>query len=358
MVIEPGFGPGHLQNWAIRPEGAMQMNFRCLVRLMLIGMAPVVLLGCDPWAEQPVRQLKFSVIIGIDHAFYKGAMRFAELVKERTHGKLIINVYPDAQLAGGNQARELEMVREGKIDFNFASTLIYSNMDPRFFASSLPWLFSNYEEAEAFLNGPKGRSILDLTANYGITGLAYSENGFRQITNSKRAIRTPDDLRGLRIRVPNAMFAPIYKALGAEATTMTWTAVYKALQENTVDGQENPAETIIRYRLYDVQKYITVWNYSYDAFILAVNQKLYQGLDKQTQDILRQAAAEACAYQTQLSRDAALSQTALLREKGMEVTELTPGQIQAFREKMEPVYAEYEKFIGKQLMEAMRTNKQ
>jgi len=314
--------------------------------------------GCD-LSEQPVRQLKFSVVASIDSSWYKGAVRFADLVKERSRGKLIITVYPDAQLAGGNQTRELEMLQEGKIDFTYHSTLLYMNLDKKFFVLSMPWIFSSYEDVDRVLNGAAGRKLLDLTSTYKIVGLAYGENGFRQLTNSKREIRTPEDMKGLRVRVPNApMYLSIFKALGAEPTIMNFAAVYKALQEDAMDGQENPIDVIVSSKLYDVQKYITLWNYSYDALILGVNQTLYNSLDKPTQDLLRQAAVEASTYQIQLSREAARTKLGLLKEKGMVVTELTPEQLQAFRDKMGPIYTEYEPIIGKELLDEVRAASQ
>ncbi len=321
-----------------------------IVTLLVVG----ALVGCAA-PQQPARQLKFSVVTSIESSWYKGAVKFADLVSERTRRKIIITVYPDAQLAGGNQVKELEMLGNGQIDLTYHSTLLYANLDSKFFVISLPWVFGRYEDVDTFLSGPAGKTLFDLTPSHGIVGLAYGENGFRQITNSKRAIQTPADLQGLKIRVPSApMYITVFKTLGAEPQTMNFAAVYKALQENVVDGQENPVDIIASSKLYDVQKHITLWNYSYDALIMGINQDLYNSLDKQTQDILRQAAIEASAYQIQLNRESAATKVDLLKEKGMTVAELTPGQLEAFRDLMAPVYAEYEPTIGKDLMDLVQ----
>ena len=322
--------------------------------VLLIGLAAVLLAGCERFPEQPARRLKLSVAVGIDHSAYKGATKFADLVKERTQGKVIIAVYSDSQLSGSSLNREIEMLREGKIDFSFTSTLIYTNFDRRFFACSMPWLFLRPDAADKFLAGPVGRNVLDMTRTQGIEGLALGENGFRQITNSRHAIRVPDDIRGLRIRVPNEMSVNVYRALGADPRIMAFPALYKALQEQTVDGQENPVELIATTHLYEVQKHVTAWNYSYDAFILGANRRLYDSFDSHTQAILREAAREAAAYQIKLARESAQAKWNLLKEKGMEVTELTPAQSRAFQERMQPVYGEYETVIGKELMDALR----
>ena len=322
--------------------------------LFSIGLAAILVMGCDRSAEQPVRELKLGLVTDIEHSSYKAAVKFSDLVKERTRGKLVIKVYPNAVLAAGDSSRQLQMLGEGKVDFSLTSTVAYSNLDKRFFACSLPWLFSGYDAADKFLTGPVGRSVLDMTRDLGIEGLALGENGFRQITNSRRAIHTPDDLRGLRIRVPTEMFAPVYRSLGAQPEFMKFTATYQALHDRTMDGQENPTDLIVAHRYYDVQKFVTIWNHSYDAFIFGVNRSLFNSLDRKTQEVLRQTALEAAAYETNLARESAKMQIDILKEKGMEVTELTSGEVKAFRAKVEPVYAAYEPIIGKQLLDSLR----
>lgn len=327
---------------------------RPVVVSILIGLAATLLAGCDRWSQRPVRHLKLSLVTSIDHSLYKGATRFADLVKERTRGQVIVTVYPNSQLAGGSLVRELELLREGKIDFSLTSNLIYTNLDRRFFACSMPWLFSSYEAVDGFLASREARSILELARAQGIEGLALAENGFRQVTNSRRAIRTPDDMRGLRIRVPSAMSASTYRALGAEPVVMTWPAVFKALQEQTLDGQENPPEVILSFHLYDVQRHVTAWHHVYDTYVFGASRQVFEAFDRRTQDVLRDAAREASRYQIGLAREAAKTQWSELRAKGMEVTELTPAQAQAFRDREQSVYREYEPVIGKELLDALR----
>lgn len=321
---------------------------------ILFGLAMVVLPGCDRWRDRPVRQLRLSLVTNIEHSLYKGATRFADLVRERTRGKVVVTVYPNSQLAGGSLVRELEMLREGTIDLSLTSNLIYSNVDSRFFACSVPWLFSTDEAVDRFLTGAEGRSLLELTRGLGIEGLALAENGFRQITNSRRAIRTPDDLRGLRIRVPAAISTRLYGALGAEPIVMTWPAVYKALQERTIDGQENPPEVVLAFHLYDVQKHVTAWHHTYDTYVFGANRRLFESFDADTQEILRAAAREAAAYQVRLAREAARTQWRELRDRGMEVTELTGAQLQAFKDRNAAALREYEPIVGKARLDALR----
>jgi tripartite ATP-independent transporter DctP family solute receptor len=293
-----------------------------------------------------------SVVTNEDSSWTKGARLFADLVKERSGGQIQITVYPNGELAGGNQTKELTMLQDGSIDFTYHSNLLYSNLDQSFAAISMPWLFTDYSQVDAALSGPAGSQLLKAAEAQGIVGLAYGENGFRQLTNSRLAVRTPDDLHGLKIRIPDVeLYNSIYEAMGAIPITMNFGEVIGALQQGQIDGQENPIDIIVSSKLYEVQKYITIWNYSYDALILGMNKKDWDGLPGTAQAIIKQAAIEASKEQVKLSRDAARTQLSLLRDKGMTITELTPDQVKAFRATIDPVYAEWSTKIGSTIKE-------
>jgi tripartite ATP-independent transporter DctP family solute receptor len=317
--------------------------------------SPTAAPAASPTAAAPSKELKFSVVTSEASSWYKGAQKFADLVKERTKGRLNVKVYPGAQLAGGNQVKERELVQSGAIDMFYYSTILYTLVDPRFNVVSMPWIFNGYQDVDKFMNGPLGDELLKILPDKGIVGLAYGENGFRQLTNNKRPVRTPDDMKGLKIRIPGIkMYTSIFQALGANPTVMNFPEVFGALQQGTIDGQENPIDVIVSAKLYEVQKYLTLWNYSYDAIILGVNKNLFDSLSKEDQEILRKSAKEASDYQIQLSREAAKTQVSDLKAKGMEVIELTAQEIAAFKEKVQPVYTEYEPIIGKELLDKFR----
>ena len=318
-------------------------NLKTDLCILLAGLA-LALCGCSPASvsDIPARNWKMSVVTNEDSSWTKGARLFADLVKQRSGGQIQITVYPNGELAGGDQVKELTMLQDDSIDFTYHSNLIYSNLDQSFAAISMPWLFTDYSQVDAALSGSAGNQLLKATEALGIVGLAYGENGFRQLTNSKLAISTPDDLRGLKIRIPGVdLYNSIYKAMGAIPVTMNFGEVYGALKQGQIDGQENPIDIIVSAKLYEVQKHITIWNYSYDAMILGINKKDWDGLPGNAQAIIRQAASEASKEQIKLSRDAARTQLSLLRDKGMTVTELTPGQVKAFRAATDAVYAEW-----------------
>ncbi len=285
----------------------------------------------------------------------KGAKKWAELVKERTKGKVLIQVFPNEQLSSGNQPKGIEQLRNGVTDASFHSTIIYSVLDPKFSVISMPWIMPDYASVDKALKGPAGKKIEEILRAKGIEPLGFGENGFRQVTNNKKPIVTPEDMEGMKIRIPSMkMYIDLFKELGADPTVMNFAEVFTALQQGTIDGQENPIPVIYTSKLGEVQKYITMWNYSYDPLVLGVNKKLWDKFDKPTQDIMRKAAQEACAYQIKLSREEENKQLKELQAKGMQVTTLTPAQIKAFQAKMGPVYEKYEKAIGKDLLDAFR----
>ncbi|MBA1335023.1 MAG: TRAP-type C4-dicarboxylate transport system, periplasmic component [Firmicutes bacterium] len=338
---------------------------KSLVLMLAILMVVSLVAGCaqkgpsdgggQPKEEVKPVILKMSVTTPEGSSWTKGAYKFAELVKERTNGKVEVNVYPNEQLSGGNQGKGIEMLMTGATDLSFHSNIIYSIMDERFGVISLPWLLPTYEKADEKIKGAGGEKVAELLLEKNVVALGFGENGFRQITNNKRPIATPDDMKGLKIRVPGIkMYISLYKALGADPTAMNFAEVFTSLQQGAIDGQENPLDVIHSAKLYEVQKYISLWNYSYDAIILGMNKDKFESFDKETQDILRQAAIEACEYQVELNRANGEDQLAFFKEQGMQVTEVTDEQIKAFQEKVKPVYDEYEPIVGKELLDLFR----
>jgi TRAP-type transport system periplasmic protein len=318
-------------------------NLKASLCIMLIGLA-LFLSACFPasGSDIPDRNWKMSVVTNEDSSWTRGARLFADLVKQRSGGHLRITVYPNAELAGGNQVKELSMLQDGSINFTYHSNLLYTNLDQSFAAISMPWLFTEYSQVDMALSGDAGSQLLKKTEAQGIVGLAYGENGFRQLTNSRLDIHGPDDLQGLKIRIPDVeLYKATYKALGAIPITMNFGEVFDALKQGQIDGQENPIDIIVSARLYEVQKYITIWNYSYDALILGMNKKEWDGLPGNAQAIIKLAAKEASKEQVKLSRDAALTQLSFLSERGMTVTEPVPYQVKAFRAITDSVYLEW-----------------
>jgi len=308
----------------------------------------------DAKAEKPI-ELKMGITSSETSSWYQGALKFAELVKERTNGKYDIKVYPNEQLSGGNQAKSIELLKAGAMDLSLHSNIIYSVMDEKFAVVSLPWLMPDNETVDAKIHGKGGEMLKKLLLDNGIVGLGFGENGFRQLTNSKREVRTPEDIKNLKIRIPGMkMYISLFTALGADPITMNWSEVFTALQQKTVDGHENPLDTIQSAKVHEVQDYLTIWNYSYDTIILGMNKAKFDSLDPETQKIFQESAVEAMAYQVKLNRELEAKHLNTFKQIGMKITVLTPEEIAAFREKVQPVYDEYEQKIGKEIIDAFR----
>jgi TRAP-type transport system periplasmic protein len=353
-------------NLVIIPYGAkktmLQKKFRYFAVVLILALSLLAVSCVSSPASSlstpndiPARNWKMSVVTSEDSSWAKGARLFADSVKKRTGGRIQIKVYPDGALAGGDQVKELNMLREGGIDFTYHSNLLYSNLDQSFAVLSLPWLFTSYSQVDAALAGPGGEHLLKLAEAQGIIGLAFGENGFRQLTNNRIAVHRPDDLAGLKIRIPGVkLYNSIFESLKAVPVNMNFSQLVSALRSWEIDGEENPIDVIESSKLYDVQKYITLWNYSYDAIILGINRSDWDGLPQAARDIIREAAVEASKEQIKLSRQAAQTKVGLLRDYGMVITELTPDEISAFQAKVEPVYAEWSPKLGEPLIQQFR----
>lgn len=283
--------------------------------------------------------------------WHKGAERFGELVKEATDGAMQVRVFPNAQLSGGDQMRQAEMVGRGALDFVVTSAINVTPLAPEMAVFSLPYLYASYADVDATTDGPAGDRMKEIMEDHGIIVLAWGENGFREVTNNTRPIRSPADMRGLNMRVAGPMYIDVMNALGANPQQMQWTETFTALQQGVVDGQENPiGAVIIPQRVYEVQRYLTAWHYSYDPIFLGVSKQLWESWDAETQDKMRHAAVEAMRYQKEITREDTTAGIAYLREKGMEVYEPTDAELQAFREATQPAFDNWAQQVGPDLV--------
>lgn len=284
--------------------------------------------------------------------WHRGAERFNELLQEATDGEMQIRVFPNAQLSGGDQMRQAEMVGRGALDFVVTSAINVTPLVPEMAVFSLPYLYASYEDVDATTDGEPGERMVEIMEERDIIVLAWGENGFREVTNNTRPITSPDDMQGLNIRVAGPMYIDVMNALGANPQQMQWTETFTALQQGVVDGQENPiGAVIIPQRVYEVQRYLTTWHYSYDPVFLGVSKQLWDSWDEETQEKVRGAAVEAMAYQKQITRDDTAEGLDYLREQGMEVYEPSEDELQAFREATQPAFDDWAGQVGTDLVE-------
>lgn len=285
----------------------------------------------------------------------KGAEKFNELLKEKTDGEIDIRIFPNATLSGGDQMKQATMVGQGALDFLITSAINVTPLVPEMAVFSLPYLYSDYKDVDATTTGATSDKMAEILAEKNIVVLAWGENGFREVTNNARPIKTPADMKGLKLRVAGPMYIDVMDALGANPQQMQWTETFSALQQGVVDGQENPiGAVIIPQRVYEVQKYLTAWHYSYDPLFVGVSNKLWSSWDAETQEKVRAAALEAMDYQKNLTREDTTKGVEFLRENGMDVYEPTPDELQAFRDATKPAFDTWAQKVGPDLVQSFQ----
>ena len=297
--------------------------------------------------------LEMSVTTSESSTWFIAAQKLADDIEDATDGRITIDVFSDEQLSGGDSGKTVELLSKGNIDLTFNSTIIYSALDDRFGVASAPFLFNDLDDADAVFNGEGGEMLKEVLREKGVETLGYGENGFRQVTNSKHQIKGPEDVDGLKIRIPGiTMYTDLFRELGSDPSTMTFSEVFTALQQGTIDGQENPVDVISSSKLNEVQEYITMWNYSYDPLVLGINKKLFDSLSEEDQELFETLGAEAAAYQVEIAREKEEEQIEELKETGMDFYYPTEEEIEDFRETVQPVYDKDESIWGEDLLEA------
>ncbi len=302
-------------------------------------------------------EYKASIVVGPSGPWGESAIRFADLVKERTKGRINIKNYHAGQLFAGKQTNEFTLLAQSVGDFAFASTINWSPQVKELNLFAMPFMYPSYKALDNVEAGEPGKKLFQLIESKGIVPLAWGENGFRQITNSKRAIKTPSDLDGLKIRVVGSpIFIDTFRALGANPVNMNWGDAQTAFQQGTVDGQENPVVTVIvPSKLWTTQKYITLWNYTIDPLILGVSKISWDAFTAEDKGILKQAALEIMAWQKAGARaglEGAMENIEILKKNGMEVHTLSAKDVETFRAKTKAVYDNWAGQIGTDLVKA------
>ncbi|QHE92944.1 DctP family TRAP transporter solute-binding subunit [Pandoraea fibrosis] len=324
----------------------------------LIGVALALAVTALPVAAQPYKaEYSLSIVPDAGTPWGKGTQLWADMVRERTRGRINIRLHPGAMLVGGDQTREFTALRQGVIDMAVGSTINWSSAIPEFNVFSLPFLLRGYRSLDALTQGDVGRELFRRVEEQGVVPLAWGENGFRQLSNSRRPIRAPEDMRGLRFRVVGSLlFNDIFTALGAVPTQMTWNEAIRAIRTRKIDGQENPITIYNNVRLDTLgQRYITVWDYVADPILFVVNRQVWESWSPQDRDIVREAAMEAARFEVTLAREDLLSTGRGtwedLEARGVKVTRLTPDQRQRFVDSTRAVYTKWKALVGRDLVE-------
>lgn len=265
--------------------------------------------------------------------------KFAELVEEASDGKINIEVFSGSQLAGGSQEKTIDLLMQGgSFELAAISGSVLVNIGEQFQTHMIPFAFESYDEVSSYLDGTGGEYYSKLMADKGLVSMGIMHTGLRHITNAKKEIRTPDDLKNMKIRVPaGELFMETFKALGADPVALGWGEVYTALQQGTVDGQENGYQSIRAAGLQEVQDYITEINWGYNAYWFVANGDDWNSWNKATQDLLMEKSIEAAEW----GRNSTIEDEVQIKQDfidmGITITELTKEERQVFIDKVQPV---------------------
>jgi tripartite ATP-independent transporter DctP family solute receptor len=329
------------------------LNTRRFTRLAA-AVAGAALLSTALTAQ--AREFSVSTVLSGAFPWGQAAEKWAELVKERSDGRITLRVYPNSQLVSGDQTREFSAMRSGLIDMAVGSTINWSPQVPELNLFSLPFLMPDTAAVDAITGSKAGEMAFKAIESRGVIPLAWGENGFRELSNSRKPITKPEDLAGLKIRVVGSpLFQDTFQALGANPTQMSWTDAKPALTTGAVDGQENPLSVFDVARIDQAdQRYLTMWHYMNDPLIFAVNQRVWKTLSKEDQALLRQAAIDAGKWEIAMSRKQEADRVNAIKARGVEVIELTEAQRQAFVEATKSVYQKWTPRIGEEMVKAAR----
>ena len=305
-------------------------------RLMLKTLAAAVAISAFGAAFAQEKTIKFTTQNPKGHPLVMGMEKFAEIVQAKSGGKIKVNLFPGGVLGG--DAPVVSALQGGTIEMASMNSGILASQVKDFEVYDFPFMFASSKEADAVVDGPFGKKMHAKLEPKGLIGLTYWELGFRQITNSKRAINKVEDAEGLKLRViPNAINVDWVKALGANPTPLAFPEVYAALEQKAIDGQENPLSVIAANKFFEVQKYATLTNHQYNPQSVLISKKFWDTLSADDKKIISDAAVESTAYQRQQARAQAGTALDTVKKGGMQVNELAPAELAKFREKMKPV---------------------
>ena len=301
-------------------------------------------------------EYRMSLVLGTAFPWGKGGELWANKVRERTQGRINIKLYPGVSLIQGDQTREFSALRQGVIDMAIGSTINWSPQVKQLNLFSLPFLMPDYAATDALTQGPVGKSLFQTLEKAGVMPLAWGENGYREISNSKQAIKSPADLKGMKIRVVGSpLFLDTFTALGANPTQMSWADAQPAMASSAVDGQENPMSVFMAAKLYSVaQKHVTMWGYMNDPLIFVVNKDIWNSWTPADREIVKQAAIDAGKEEIAIARKGMVEPgQPLLKEvasHGVTVTQLNPAEREAFVKATRPVMDKWKGQIGADLV--------
>ncbi|MCL6558903.1 MAG: TRAP transporter substrate-binding protein [Firmicutes bacterium] len=342
----------------------MRKHKKLIAPLLVLALLALTLTGCGgantgsktdaaKSSDSSSITLKVGHVLAPDHPYNLGLEKFAELVDQKTQGKVKVEVFHSSQL--GNEREMIEGLQMGTVDMALVSTAPLMGFTKKFMVFDLPYIFETREHAYKTLDSEFGQELLKSLEEKGIVGLAYWENGFRHLTNSVRPVVHPSDVKGLKIRtMENKVHMESFRVLGADPTPMAFGELFTALQQKTVDGQENPLAQIETSKFYEVQKYLSMTGHFYAPAPLLISKQKWDTIPADLQDKIKSAAIEARDYERGLVQKADTELKEKLKSRGMQVIDV---DINEWREAMSPVYQMFEAEIGKDVIEKVKSFK-
>jgi C4-dicarboxylate-binding protein DctP len=316
---------------------------------LVLGAAAALSLAAPAQAQQPI-VIKFSHVVAPDTPKGKGSLKFKELAEKYTNGKVVVEVYPNSQLYKDNE--ELQALQLGAVQLLAPSLAKFGPLGVREFeVFDLPFILPNKAALRKVTEGPLGKKLMGLLDPKGITGLAYWDNGFKDMSANK-PLRMPDDFKGLKMRIQSSkVLEAQMRALGAIPQVMAFSEVYQALQTGVVDGTENPPSNEYTQKMHEVQKYTMLSEHGYVGYAVIANKKFWDGLPADIRANLEKAMAEATVFTNDIAQKENDDALEAIRKSGKsQVLELTAEQKAAWKKALEPVYTEMTSRVGKDII--------
>ncbi|MBN9372626.1 TRAP transporter substrate-binding protein [Hydrogenophaga sp. YM1] len=323
------------------------MKFKQLAITLSVALATVAG-GLAHAQDFKPRIIRFGYGLNEDSNQGRAVKLFAQEVEKASGGKMRVRAIGAAAL--GSDVQMQQALIGGAQEMMVGSTATLVGITKEMAIWDTPFLFNNAQEADAVLDGPVGQKVMDKLQEKGLVGLAYWENGFRNLTNNKHAVAKLEDLDGIKLRVmQNNVFIDSFKTLGANAVPLPFSELFTALETKTVDGQENPYNTILSSKFYEVQKYLTVTNHVYSPWIVTVSKKWWDQLSAAERKVLADAAKVSRDFERKDTRAEADKALAELKGKGMQINQLSPAEANRMREKLSAVNAGIASNVGEDL---------
>jgi TRAP-type transport system periplasmic protein len=322
-------------------------------KTLLAAVGVLALMTGAAQAQFADRTIRVSNGVNQDHPVGNGVAKMTACLATKSGGKMKLQAFWGGALGGDLQATQA--LRSGTQEMVITSTSPLIGILPDLGVFDLPFLFGNEKEADAILDGDFGKYISDKMPGVGLVNLSYWENGFRNLTNSKKAVEKPEDFAGLKVRVmQNNIFLDTFKTVGANAIPMAFQEVFAALETKAIDGQENPFVTIDTSKFYEVQRFLSVTRHAYTPFMVLYSKTLFDQLSADEKKALTDCAAEGQAEQRKVSRAQGETALANLAKQGMRINLIAPEQQARMRDAVKPVYERAKPVVGAETVDRMQ----